>query len=174
MGDINRGLWPNRNRGNRHLLFAYVYNNYWHTNYKASQGGDIRCAFSVKLSETPFDAADATRFGWARTLDMTPGSQKAVLGGQTANPEMLQSLLTLDDGPVLLGELLNLDGSGRMLARLYNPSSAPAQTSIKVQGTPITSMQKTDLFGENGTPLHLDEKINVPARGITTVALQVR
>lgn len=174
VGDINRGLWPNRNRGNRHILFSYVYNNYWHTNYKASQGGDIRCAFSVKLSENPFDPADATRFGWARTLDMTPGSQKAVLGGQTASPEMLQSLLTLDDGPVLLGELLNLGGSGRMLARLYNPSPAPAQTSIKVQGIPIASLQKTDLFGENGTPLPMNEKINVPARGIVTVVIQIR
>ncbi|MDQ1255664.1 MAG: hypothetical protein QG656_256, partial [Candidatus Hydrogenedentes bacterium] len=173
VGGINRGLWPSRNPGNRHLLFAYVYNNYWHTNYKASQGGDIRCAFSVKLSENPFDAADATRFGWGRTLDLTPGAQNAVRSARLHGPAK-QSLVALDDGPVLLSELLTLDGGGRMLARLYNPSAMAAETSIGVQGVRVAEMSVTDLFGEHGTPLPVDGKVTVPARGIATVVLQAR
>lgn len=171
VGDVNRGLWPNRNRGNRHVLFAYVYNNYWHTNYKASQGGDIRCAFSVNLAETPFDPAAATRFGWARTLDLTPGAQNAVRRVQPGGAPA-QSLIALDEGPALLSELLSLDGGGKMLARLYNPGSSPAETALGMPGVTLAGMQKTDLFGENGTPLPMDKKITVPARGITTVVLQ--
>lgn len=173
VGDVNRGLWPNRNRGNRHVLFAYVYNNYWHTNYKASQGGDIRCAFSVSLAESPFDPAAATRFGWSRSLDLTPGAQNALRGVQPGGPPA-QSLVKLDDGPVLLSELLSLDGGGRMLARLYNPGSSPAETLLGIPGATLAGMQQTDLFGENGTPLPVNGKIAVPARGITTVVLQAK
>jgi len=124
VGDVNRGLWPNRLDGNRHILFAYVYNNYWHTNYKASQGGDIRCAFSVKLYNAPFDPVAATHFGWARAFDLTPGARNAVPGGQTGDATT-QSLLTLEQGTVLRGELLVLDDNSRVLARLYNQSFGP-------------------------------------------------
>lgn len=173
VGGINRGLWPNRNKGGRHLLMAYVYNNYWHTNYKASQGGDLRCAFSVSLSNAPFDPAAATRFGWGRSLDLTPGAQNAARGARLAGPPK-QSLASVDDGPVILAELLSLDGGGRVLARLYNPSSAAAETSVKLRGARVLEMAKTDLFGENGAPLAADGKVAVPARGITTVVLRTR
>lgn len=171
VGDVNRGLWPNRNRGNRHVLFAYVYNNYWHTNYKASQGGDIRCAFSVSLAETPFDPVFATCFGWGRTLDLTPDSHNAVRKLQPAGAPT-QSLVTLDEGSVLLSELLSLDSGKRVLARLYNPGFSPAETHLSLPGVTLTGIQRTDLFGENGAPLSLNEAIGVPARGIVTVVLQ--
>ncbi|HOC68618.1 MAG TPA: polysaccharide lyase family protein [Candidatus Hydrogenedentes bacterium] len=171
VGDVNRGLWPAHVDGKRNLLFAYVYNNYWHTNYKASQGGDIRCAFSIRMSETPFDAVAATRFGWGRALDLTPEAQNAVRGGRL-DGATARSCMSLDTGPVLLAELLSLDGRGRMLARLYNPSMAPAKTSFTVQGVEAVSVYSTDLFGENGTLLASENKINVPARSIATVVLQ--
>jgi len=171
VGDVNRGLWPNRNRGNRHMLFAYVYNNYWHTNYKASQGGNIRCAFSINLAEAPFDPAAATRFGWARALDLTPDTENALPGAGNGGVPA-QSLVTLDEGPVVLSELLSLDDGKKVLARLYNPGFSPAATGIGMPGVTLASLQRTDLFGENGTPLPVDEKITVPARGIVTVVLQ--
>ena len=172
VGDVNRGLWPNRLGGNRHVLFAYVYNNYWHTNYKASQGGDIRCAFSINVSNTPFDPVSATRFGWSRTYDLTPDAPKAILGSPMNNTTP-QSLVSLDaESPVLLGEVLHLDGNRRVLTRLYNPSQRPAQTSLTVPGGQTFTHYKTDLFGENGIRLPAGEQINVPARGIVTLVLQ--
>lgn len=173
VGDVNRGLWPNRNRGNRHTLFAYVYNNYWHTNYKASQGGDLRCAFSVNLAEAPFDPVSATRFGWARTLDLTPDAENAVPDAGNSGAAT-QSLITLDEGPVLVSELLSLDGGKKVLVRLYNPGFSPVSTGLALPGVTLASMEQTDLFGENGVPLPVDRKINVPARGIATVALEAQ
>ena len=171
VGDINRGLWPNRVNGNRHVLYAYAFNNYWHTNYKASQGGDIRCAFSVRLSDAPFDPVTATQFGWARTLDMTPGRSGAVaVDGRSGAAK--QSFVTLDKGPVLLGELIPVDGG--VLARLYNPSNVRAETAVEIHGVKPKAILTTDLIGENGKPLGVHGKVAVPARGIATVVLQTK
>jgi hypothetical protein len=32
-------------------LYLYVFNNYWHTNYKADQGGHLEFSFRVKVEE---------------------------------------------------------------------------------------------------------------------------
>jgi hypothetical protein len=171
IGDINRGRWPNRLNGNRHVLYAYVFNNYWHTNYKASQGGDIRCAFSVRLSDAPFDPLAATHFGWARVLDMTPGRTGAVAIDRHSGPAK-QSFVSLDKGPVVLSELLPV-GSG-VMARLYNPTHNAAQTSITIRGIKPKSVLATDLIGQNGIPLDKDGKVIVRARGIATLVFELR
>lgn len=169
IGDINRGRWPNRLEGNRHVLYAYVFNNYWHTNYKASQGGDLRCAFSIKLSNAPFDPVEATRFGWERVLDMTP-ERKCFARAESCRGAAQRSFLTLDEGPVLLGDLLPANGG--MMARLYNPTKRTAVTRVNVHGTKVKEMLTTDLFGENGAPLPKDGKVSVPARSMVTVVLK--
>jgi hypothetical protein len=171
VGELNRGLWPGRNGGNRNILYAYVFNNYWHTNYKASQGGDIRCTFSVNLSDAPFDGVAATRFGWARTLDLTPDRNCALACNATGMPAE-GSYLRLDNGPVLLGELLPQEG--RIMARLYNPSYEPATTTITLPGARPAIFAKTDLFGDNGTPLPASGKVTVPARGMVSVTIKTR
>ncbi len=171
VGELNRGLWPARNGGNRNILYAYVFNNYWHTNYKASQGGDIRCAFSVRLSDAPFDAVAATRFGWARTLDLTPDRRCALACASAGMPNE-GSYLRLDNGLVLLGELL--PQNGRIMARLYNPSYEAASTTITLPGAHAGAMAKTDLYGDNGTPLPASGKITVPARGMVSVTIKTQ
>jgi hypothetical protein len=169
VGELNRGLWPARNAGHRNILYAYVFNNYWHTNYKASQGGDIRCAFSVKLSGAPFEPVAATRFGWARTLDLTPERQCALpCAGQGMPAE--HSYLRLDNGPLVLGELLPQEG--RIMARIYNPSNEAASTALTFPGLRAGAMCKTDLFGGNGEPLPASGKVTVPARGMVSVTIK--
>jgi len=170
VGDVNRGLWPGRINGNRHVLYAYAFNNYWHTNYKASQGGDIRCAYSVKLSNAPFDPVTATRFGWARVLDMTPGRTGAVAADSPGAAE--QSFAALDKGPIVLSELLPVEGG--VLVRLYNPSREAARTPVNLRGITPKAILLTDLLGQNGKAIEGGGKVTVPARGIATVVLTLK
>ena len=62
-GDIVRGTWADsaRIRGGR--IFSYLLNNYWHTNYRAEQSGDIVVRYRL-MSDRAIDAARAHRFGW--------------------------------------------------------------------------------------------------------------
>ncbi len=56
-------------------------------------------------------------------------------------------------------------------------ASQPVQAQLPQQTDEtgrVAEMLKTDLFGENGTPLPAGEKVDVPARGITTVVLRAR
>ena len=171
VGDINRGLWPSRLGGNRHILFAYVYNNYWHTNYKASQGGDLRCAFSLNLSEKPFDETEATRFGWSRSLDLTPGVRNFTLGQE--KPKNLSSgLVSLSDKSLIVSELLRLPGEKKALVRLYNPGAVASRSTLKFRGAPIRKMYKTDLLGENGEEIPAQLAFTVPARSIVTLVVE--
>ena len=63
VGDIVRGTWAAdaRLRGGR--LFSYVLNNYWHTNYRAAQSGEIVVRYRL-VSDAAIDAPRAHRIGW--------------------------------------------------------------------------------------------------------------
>jgi len=45
-------------------VFLYAMNNYWHTNYKADQGGKATFDVYFKFDNQPFDKAQANRFGY--------------------------------------------------------------------------------------------------------------
>lgn len=76
-GDINRGLWPGVFRPQSATLFSYLMNNYWHTNYRAGQGGTFTFRY-VLTSAGQFDPAALSRLG--REGMETPALEQ--IGGQ--------------------------------------------------------------------------------------------
>jgi len=63
LGDIHIGRWLDRFEAQRGSIFAYIMNNYWNTNYKASQGGHFDFRYSLMPSGSA-DALSLSRFGW--------------------------------------------------------------------------------------------------------------
>jgi hypothetical protein len=61
--EVNRGtkLWRTENHSSN-TVFAYVMNNYWHTNYKADQDGKVTFNFILQFHKD-FDLSDAQRTG---------------------------------------------------------------------------------------------------------------
>ncbi|HTU33924.1 MAG TPA: polysaccharide lyase family protein [Candidatus Acidoferrum sp.] len=68
LGDINRGVWPEKFAPNSSTVFSYALNNYWHTNYRAEQGGDFTFRY-VFTSGPQLSPTDLARLGRAA---MTP------------------------------------------------------------------------------------------------------
>jgi hypothetical protein len=63
IGDMIKGNWPKDLALTGSRIFSYVLNNYWNTNYKASQGGKISFRYSF-TSNSEIKKEDAYRFGW--------------------------------------------------------------------------------------------------------------
>jgi alpha-mannosidase len=61
-GDINRGAWPGTFNPKSGTIFSYVMNNYWHTNYRAGQGGDFTFRYALTSSEH-LDRGALTKLG---------------------------------------------------------------------------------------------------------------
>ena len=63
LGDFVRGDWPARFQPKSATLFSYIMNNYWHTNYRASQGGEFVFRYVVTSSED-FRPEELSRLAW--------------------------------------------------------------------------------------------------------------
>ena len=64
LGGMTASTWPRQLSLKRAHVFAYVMNNYWYTNYKASQGGRQVFRFSLTSSRGGFSKRDAVARGW--------------------------------------------------------------------------------------------------------------
>ena len=64
LGDINRGVWPETFSAKSSTIFSYVMNNYWHTNYRAEQGGEVTFRY-VMTSGATLAPESLARFGRA-------------------------------------------------------------------------------------------------------------
>lgn len=127
-GDITRLDFPETFEQRRGTLFSYVMNNYWHTNYRAAQGGHFRFRYWV-TSATRTNAVDLSRRGWE---EMTPlevtevtksdkavETRRALSGGSgtflnIGDPALvLETWKPAEDGRGTILRLLDLGGAER-------------------------------------------------------------
>ncbi|HEY2081558.1 MAG TPA: polysaccharide lyase family protein [Verrucomicrobiae bacterium] len=64
LGDMTASTWPRKITPKRGHVFGYIMNNYWHTNYKAKQGGRLVFQYSLTSSKGSFSKKDAVVKGW--------------------------------------------------------------------------------------------------------------
>jgi len=99
-------------------LFAYVMNNYWHTNYKADQEGPVVFRFVVRPHQGAATAGFA-RLGIesARPLVVSPASASGIPWAGTG--------LEASPSSVLITSLKPSRDGRALIARLYNASDRP-------------------------------------------------
>lgn len=64
IGKMTASTWPKELPVDRGHVFAYIMNNYWHTNYKAGQGGHFVLRYSLTSTAGAFSKRDAVVDGW--------------------------------------------------------------------------------------------------------------
>jgi hypothetical protein len=109
LNDVFRGAWR-RTIVPDGTLFAYAMNNYWHTNYAASQGGAVTFRFRLSLV-APGDAAEPVRRGWAACdpLYVSPAYTNGTPGPLIAKD---RALFYADKGALIVGAKPADDGEG--------------------------------------------------------------
>jgi hypothetical protein len=118
LGDINRGEWPTEFGQRPGNIFSYVMNNYWHTNYRAEQGGHFRFRYII-TSAAHTDAPALSRVGWEESTpveeDEIQSQDKALDLPQPLNG-IQGSFLSIDDPELLLDTWKPAeDGNGTIL-----------------------------------------------------------
>jgi alpha-mannosidase len=141
LGDINRGVWPQDFAPKSSTIFSYVYNNYWHTNYRAAQGGEATFRY-VMTSGAPLMPAALARLGRAA---MTPFEVNEVIDqDKVGNPErplepVPLSFLQVDaPGVVVENWKAAEDGDGTIL-RLLETAGTEEKATLRF---PLLRLQK--------------------------------
>ena len=122
LNDLVRGAWR-RSIVPDGTLFAYAMNNYWHTNYAASQGGAVTFRFRMSLL-APGDAAEPVRRGWSACdpLYVSPSYTNDTPGPLIAKDRalfyadknvMIVGAKPADDGEGVIVKLLDVSGQAR-------------------------------------------------------------
>jgi len=113
-GDINTGRYYYQLKPKTNHMYSWVLNNYWVTNFKASQRGELRWSYSITSSEDHSDMF-ATRFGKA---ERTPLISRVLMPSTSATSTELVSRSLLDLGVpnlLLVNSTPSLDGKGIVL-----------------------------------------------------------
>jgi hypothetical protein len=162
LGEINRGLWPAVFAAKTSTVFSYIMNNYWFTNYRASQGGSFQFRYVI-TSDRDYDPVELSRQGWeeasslqvnqVRSQDVASGLQLPVADDQKSfihidDPAvLLETWKPAEDGNGTVMRLLDLGGRSRTVTittPLMGSNRAWLTNAVENGGTPLT------MTGSNG------------------------
>ena len=123
-GDINTGKWLKKLDLANAWVFSYAMNNYWMTNFKASQEGRMEFRYSLTSAPPPgagtaagsaSDRVAASRFGWDVHTPLVAAWLPARNKGRIKTAG--ESFLSVDK-PNVIVQALWLDADGTPVARL--------------------------------------------------------
>ena len=147
---VNNGykLWKKKTTLSN-TFYSYVMNNYWHTNFKADQEGEVTFHYSLFPHNT-FDVADAARKG-------LESNQPLIVSIADDNIPELKSMFTIENKNIILSTIRpSLDKKGFIL-RLYNASYQQQKPKIKWE-----KLQPKNIYRSNANEEKL-EKFNADA-----------
>jgi hypothetical protein len=159
LNDLFRGAWR-RTIVPDGTLFAYVMNNYWHTNYAASQGGAVTFRFRLSLV-APGDAAEPVRRGWAacEPLYVSPSYTNEAPGPLIAKD---RALFYSDKGVMIVGAKPADDGDG-VIVKVLDVAGQARSVGVWPAAYPFKLARRTSLVEQNGDaiPVGADGRASV-------------
>jgi len=115
-GDINTGKWLGKLEIPNQTVFSYIFNNYWMTNFKASQGGPLVFRYAFTSRPGGADSVASTRFGAeARTPFVADWLPKNLPGTLPADS---LSFFAVDQSNVLIQTVTAAESGEGIVVRL--------------------------------------------------------
>lgn len=133
LGDVNRGLWREEFTPKTSTIFSYVLNNYWHTNYRAEQGGEFTFHYLMTSGAT-LSPEGLARFGRAA---MTPLETDEVIDqDKVGNPPsplepVSTSFLQVDGSGVVVENWKAADDGNGTVLRLLETSGTESKAVLR-------------------------------------------
>jgi hypothetical protein len=111
-GAINTGRFYYRHQPQTSHIYSWVLNNYWTTNFRAGQEGEMKWSYYITSSNDNSNAY-ATQFGWESRI---PFLTRVLPAGETEAERLSASLLNCDaDNVLLISAQPAMDGAGIIL-----------------------------------------------------------
>lgn len=91
-GQINLGKWQESVKIERPHVYSWVMNNYWFTNFRASQEGEFKWDYALTTTGDAGDVA-ASRFGWGSRVPLLGRALPPMKGAKSEKVPYAQSIL---------------------------------------------------------------------------------
>ena len=173
-GDINTGKWLKKLEIPNTTVFSYAMNNYWMTNFKASQGGVVAFRYAITSRAGGSDPAQSGRFGW----EVHTPLQAAWIPAESSGTETAAGRSFLEvDAPNVIVQAVKLaeDGQG-IIVRLREV--AGRKTEARLQSTFLegagVAARLVDTEWAEGKPVAITSgamTVPLPAFGIQTIRI---
>lgn len=164
----------------RATLLGWVTNNYWETNFRAHQPGQVQARYRFSPHRAGFDETRAHRFGLQAAHPRPlvqhlgePPSRAAALPGTAALLQLPESLAP--HSPVLTLHVKPAERPPGLIVRLHNASDQDQQTEIGSGVLHIVSAQTCNLLEQPLEALPVEHgaiSVHLPPRRTATVLLQ--
>ncbi len=161
---INSGKWQKRLELENPAVFSWIMNNYWFTNFKASQGGRLTFRYSITTHRGPCKNSAAMKFAQERA--------NPLLFGPAPNPR--RSFLRIDDPQVVLLAFKQAERGKDYVLRLWNCEEKPTKARVVFPEFQILSAHAADIVERKGRTIpHGKNSVEIPMKGfdIATVIL---
>lgn len=169
--DINREKFQRQlNIENGHL-FAYVFNNLWFTNYKASQDGPLTFRFSMTSARRIAD----TQAKWFGESVQSPMVCQVILGTGRNCGNTGRGFVSVDANSVLLQAVKPARFSNGTIIRLREMNGRDKAVQVTPNGIAFRKAYLCNLAEEKIGELAVnDGRIDIPCKalGLTTVLLE--
>ncbi len=172
VGGITNGHWAARLEPEAATLVSWALNNHWHTNFKASQGGEMVFRYVLTSDEGGHDPVSSARFA-AETV-VPP----VVARGRAVSYRGSRSFAAL--APVGAGMLWfkpSEDGRG-IVARVQNPSGKSVRYTLSLLAAPVEAACLTSPIEVDGQELTVTSNESVEfiagPRSIQSIRLRLR
>ncbi|MCY2988487.1 MAG: polysaccharide lyase family protein [Planctomycetota bacterium] len=171
--DVNRGKWQSQLPMTNGHVYAYVMNNYWHTNYLAGQDGDFTFRFAI-TSRPKADSVASARFGWAASnpLVAVPVVQP---NPQGVLPDSAASLVSITEPNVIVIGTKQADDGQALVVRLWELTGQATTAHLKLDShVPASKAGACNLVEEPQQALEVkDGALAVPIRGYGLATVRI-
>jgi hypothetical protein len=140
-------------------LLSYAMNNYWHTNFKADQGGPVGFVYALR-PHGPFRPDDAVRFGAERRAPLVVAPARGPAAplplftlASSAAPAPAPAAGSAEPEPVVATSVrATTDGRGWLIA-LYNPTGEAREVRFAWRRGARVRLRLSDSAEGSGAPL---------------------
>jgi alpha-mannosidase len=148
-GDLNLGKFQDVAHVEKPHLFSWVMNNYWVTNFRASQEGEFKWHYFLTSSENP-SMTDAAQFGWGSRV---PFFCRVFPSGKESAFPFERSLIRIDAENILLVSAKPSSDGEDIILHLRETEGKTAEFSLFCLSEGPCMVTKVNVLGESiGNP----------------------